>query len=99
MGYNKHEVWARTGKGMAKKRKISRIRHALFNGKASGKCEYCHKRLTPSTATFDHVKPQSAGGYHKVKNGALACRRCNSLKGSMAKGTFLQAIRDGKISL
>lgn len=99
MGYNKYEVWARTGKGMAKKKKISRLRRLMFRGKNSVKCEYCKRYLSRENATFDHVVPQSKGGYHKQKNGALACKRCNNLKGSMTKGTFLQAIREGRIVL
>ena len=79
--------------------KITRLKKSMFGGKMSAKCEYCRKRLIRATATFDHVQPQSAGGYHKVKNGALACKRCNNLKGSMAKGTFMQAIREGRIVL
>ena len=99
MRLNKHELWARTGKGTFKKKRIGRLKRLMFKGKNDAKCEYCRKRLVRETATFDHVVPQSAGGYHKQKNGALACKRCNSLKGSMSKGTFLQAIRDGKIKL
>lgn len=102
MRLSKQEIWARTGRSAKRagtRKKVDRLRRALFDGKLSAKCEYCRKRITRETATFDHVTPQSAGGYHKQKNGALACRRCNSLKGSMAKGTFLQAIRDGKIKL
>jgi hypothetical protein len=47
----------------------------MFRGKNSVKCEYCKRYLSRENATFDHVVPQSKGGYHKQKNGALACKR------------------------
>lgn len=94
---------ARTdGEGDVKRKprkRIARLRRGLFGGKDHAKCEYCGCRLTKKTATFDHVRPKSSGGYDKQKNGTLACRRCNLLKGSMAKGTFLQAMREGRITV
>lgn len=48
-------------------------------------CKYCKRLLTPSgeqagtALTFDHVKPQSDGGWRRVP----CCRTCNQLKGNL----------------
>lgn len=47
-----------------------------------GCCQYCHAKLTASTATIDHVMPKSRGGEHKWENLVLACGPCNVRKGS-----------------
>jgi 5-methylcytosine-specific restriction endonuclease McrA len=47
----------------------------------SRRCVYCAKRLTPDTATLDHVCPVSRGGTHAPGNLVIACHRCNQLKG------------------
>jgi 5-methylcytosine-specific restriction endonuclease McrA len=61
----------------------------MFQGKKMRPCVYCGKSLTLKTATFDHVKPLSAGGYDRNSNGAIACESCNNAKGSMTKGEFM----------
>jgi 5-methylcytosine-specific restriction endonuclease McrA len=65
----------------------------LFGNRASRPCHYCGKRLTLDTATFDHVRALSRGGYDKTSNGALACGKCNSQKGSMSAGEFFDLLR------
>jgi len=44
------------------------------------KCQYCGIRVTESTASIDHVIPQSKGGRGGWANLTTACRRCNSAK-------------------
>jgi len=75
---------------MSTKGAISRI----FSGRKSKPCAYCGKRLTMATATFDHVKPLSKGGYDKTKNGVVACQSCNSRKGSMPPEIFRNFIKN-----
>jgi 5-methylcytosine-specific restriction endonuclease McrA len=60
----------------------------LFGNRKHRPCAYCGKRLSRQTATFDHVKPLSGGGYDKTKNGAIACRQCNGAKGSKSVEQF-----------
>lgn len=52
----------------------------------SGKCIHCNSRLQVSlagdtNATVEHILPQKHGGTDALANVALACRRCNNLKG------------------
>lgn len=46
-------------------------------------CEYCDRRLTPSTLSPDHKIPLAAGGANSISNIVLACRRCNRYKRAM----------------
>ena len=48
-----------------------------------GHCYYCGKECTPSELTADHVFPRSKGGESGVDNIILACKACNTSKGSM----------------
>lgn len=76
---------------MPKKRKNTRRQKAaLFGRKKKMPCTYCGKDLTKDTATLDHVKPVSQGGYQRLFNVTLACRNCNHRKGSMSKDEFLK---------
>lgn len=45
-------------------------------------CALCGEELTRKTATLDHIVPRGRGGPHKRYNVQLACKPCNSLKGS-----------------
>lgn len=48
--------------------------------KANGRCHYCtkrHKRLA-----VEHVMPLSRGGLHTLSNIVMACKSCNSSKGT-----------------
>src|SRR3990167_2098159 len=46
-----------------------------------GDCTYCGKRLTWDTAERDHIRPLTRGGTDTPENIAIACRRCNVVKG------------------
>lgn len=52
--------------------------------RAADRCEYCRFRQAISELTFhlDHVVARSHGGSDDPSNAALACDRCNLLKGT-----------------
>ena len=45
-------------------------------------CAYCGKKLTPDTATIDHILPKHKGGHNVRSNMACCCSSCNRSKGS-----------------
>lgn len=45
------------------------------------KCYYCHKTITRSEATMDHVTPLKKVKIHHTSNCVVACLRCNQTKG------------------
>jgi hypothetical protein len=54
-------------------------------------CCYCGDSVTPTTATLDHVIPQSKGGLGTTENLKTACITCNSIKSDR---TYEQAAAD-----
>jgi CRISPR/Cas system Type II protein with McrA/HNH and RuvC-like nuclease domain len=71
--------------------------------KQGGKCFYCgvgmwvgsvgkKKHLAPLLATVDHVVPASRGGTNMIDNLVAACRACNSYKGDLLLGEWLDAV-------
>jgi 5-methylcytosine-specific restriction endonuclease McrA len=53
-------------------------------------CRWCRMPVRWD-ATLDHVQPISRGGRHSLANLAVACRRCNSLKGTLT-GAEMEAL-------
>jgi len=47
----------------------------------AGKCQYCGKKVTLNSFTFDHVTPQCRGGTTFWDNIVVSCLRCNGQKG------------------
>ncbi|MFH1754331.1 MAG: HNH endonuclease [Candidatus Latescibacterota bacterium] len=45
------------------------------------KCQYCGKRFTPQTLTYDHILPRSRGGKTEWSNIVTCCTVCNRRKG------------------
>lgn len=45
-------------------------------------CYLCHRQITPSEITLDHVRLRSKGGTDSTGNLRVACRSCNSRKGN-----------------
>ncbi len=45
------------------------------------RCQYCGKRLPPSSLSIDHVVPRSRGGKSTWGNVVAACNACNTRKG------------------
>jgi len=43
-------------------------------------CQYCKKKLSPSSATIDHVLPRARGGKSTFENTVAACAPCNTRK-------------------
>lgn len=60
------------------KRKIKPLLFKLWGNK----CFHCGCGLDKSTATIDHLVPQSKGGSDLIDNLRLSCQRCNALKGN-----------------
>lgn len=60
---------------------------------AAGRCYWCcrlmtTKRRQPHAATVEHLRPRCDGGTDRRDNLALACRRCNGLRGHLPHSTF-----------
>lgn len=73
--------------------------------KEGGRCRYCKIEVRKNwleidkrdhDATVDHIIPKSRGGPNKMENYALACRRCNTAKGSRDLVDFLADPRSAK---
>lgn len=47
-----------------------------------GRCDYCDCRLVFKTATVDHITPLGRGGPDIPTNWAIACKRCQDIKGA-----------------
>lgn len=45
-------------------------------------CQYCLEKFPLKELTIDHIFPRSKGGEDYHENRTLACRKCNSEKGS-----------------
>ena len=48
------------------------------------RCQYCSTACSYAEATRDHVVPRAHGGRTTWSNTCLACRDCNSKKGSLS---------------
>lgn len=57
------------------------------------RCVYCFEPLTHSTATLDHIVPQSLKGPTERENSTVACRDCNMAKGSLSAAIFRKLIK------
>lgn len=44
-------------------------------------CHWCDARLTPETATLEHIVPLKRGGLDHHNNMTLACEKCNQGRG------------------
>ncbi len=83
-----------------RRKRASEFLWRLVWDRDGGKCVYCRVPLvrgthTPpgqrepgNTATLDHIKPHSQGGFLKVGNVVLACRSCNNKRGAMPAHEF-----------
>ena len=50
---------------------------------ASAPCEYCGRDAGPGNRQVDHRIPFARGGTHSAANLAIACARCNLVKGKL----------------
>lgn len=54
----------------------------MFEGVTERPCAHCGRMLTQAEATLDHIVPRAFGGSNKLRNIAVACRACNTERGS-----------------
>lgn len=52
-------------------------------------CGYCGEYLFEKDITFDHKVPLSRGGENTIENVLVACKSCNSLKGTKTFDEFI----------
>jgi len=57
-----------------------------------GICQYCGKKVSISTFTFDHVVPQCMGGRSTWDNVVVSCLVCNSEKGSKPLNKYKRSL-------
>jgi len=48
-------------------------------------CHWCHRPLTLTTATIEHLRNRSDGGSNALQNLRLACAPCNNEREHRAK--------------
>jgi len=65
---------------VTKKWKSPRFRKRVLFNRDDWKCQYCGTPVTTSTATIEHVFPQSRGGMTTWQNCVTACSPCNRRK-------------------
>lgn len=68
------------------------------------RCTYCARKVRPvkgqkakNGRTLDHVIARDNGGNHAATNVVVACRSCNSAKGTMSLEAFLVYLASMKI--
>lgn len=74
-------------------------RQAIFV-RDGGRCSVCKKILHYDRSRFndrnymqiDHVKPQSAGGSHDIKNLRAICKSCNSRRKNFTSNRLVEII-------
>jgi 5-methylcytosine-specific restriction endonuclease McrA len=59
-------------------------------------CRYCKRPMLYSMSTVDHVVARAAGGTNDSGNLTLACRRCNTMKGTMTVTEWLAFLDEKK---
>lgn len=56
--------------------------------KVKGICWICERYVPLHEATLDHVMPKSHGGRYSTRNLRVACRRCNTERGTEPASTW-----------
>ena len=57
-----------------------------------GQCQYCGKKVTLNSFTFDHVIPRCRGGRSVWENIVVSCLRCNGQKGRKSAKDYHRAL-------
>lgn len=90
---NPEKALARGARRRARKRNAPIIesvdRRAIIERDKSV-CYLCLQVCTPLNVTLDHLVPLYRGGSHAADNLRVACRSCNSSKGTKLLGEFLK---------
>jgi hypothetical protein len=60
-------------------------------------CAFCGKALTLSSATLDHLVPLAEGGVDYESNWELSGQKCNSEKGRLSVGAFLDRVTSARV--
>lgn len=55
-------------------------------------CYWCGKHIDLTSATREHIIPRSRGGGDGDENIAMACFKCNQLKGNQTPEEFIRDI-------
>lgn len=58
------------------------------------RCALSGRKLTPETASLDHIVPLSRGGSHEIENLWVVEHLVNTAKGTMTVDEFLEMCRD-----
>ena len=64
-----------------RRKKMPKFSRINIYGRDGFRCQYCGKKVTMSTGTYDHVVPRTQGGQTSWTNIVTACEPCNSKKG------------------
>ncbi len=59
--------------------------------RAGGRCVWCGREPWRRDLTVEHLLPRTRGGQGLAENLALACRRCNRLRGTKPAVAFVRA--------
>ena len=63
---------------------LSNSKRSLVISKTNGLCGYCGSVIDSDKCTVDHLVPKIRGGSNQVENLVLACKSCNTSKGSLS---------------
>ena len=58
------------------------------------RCALSGRKLTPETASLDHIIPLSRGGQHDIRNLQVLEHQVNTAKGTLTMEEFLSLCRD-----
>lgn len=58
------------------------------------RCALSNRKLTPETASLDHVVPLSRGGKHDISNLQVLEHQVNTAKGTLSMEEFLSLCQD-----
>jgi 5-methylcytosine-specific restriction endonuclease McrA len=72
------------------KRRTSGFAKEFLKENKNAKCIYCEKKLSPETATTDHIIPISEGGNNTQVNLMVCCFDCNNERGNMKFTDYLK---------
>jgi 5-methylcytosine-specific restriction endonuclease McrA len=82
-----------SGRNSVQKREMKK---RLLRGRTEAKCCYCKHTFRADSLTLEHVIPLSVGGGWKIENLKLACRTCNTNRGSLPVWLFIRMRNRGE---